>query len=202
MSHNAPFGNRNACTSLLRNCALWDICLMHSGICDMGLLDQDITYSAPYDVTRPYWVNSLRPGYNGRHFPDDIFKRIFLNENVWIATKISLKCVPEDPINNIPALVQIMACRRPGDKPLSEPMLVSLVTRISVTRLQWVNSLRPSEHICVSKLTIIGSDNGLSPGRRQAIIWTNAGILLIWTLGTNFSEVSSEIHAFSFKKCI
>ena len=55
-------------------------------------------------------------------------------------------------------------------------------------------------HICVSKLTIIGSDNGLSLDRRQAIIWTNAGILLIWTLGTNFSEILSEIHAFSFKK--
>ena len=55
-------------------------------------------------------------------------------------------------------------------------------------------------HLCVSKLTIIGSDNGLSPGRRQAIIWTNAGILLIRTLGTNFSEMLSEIRAFSFKK--
>ena len=55
-------------------------------------------------------------------------------------------------------------------------------------------------HICVSKLTIIGSDNGLSPGRRQAIIWTNAGILSIRTLGTHFSEILSEIHAFSFKK--
>ena len=55
-------------------------------------------------------------------------------------------------------------------------------------------------HKCVSKLTIIGPDNGLSPGRRQAIIWTNAGILLIRTLGTNFSEILSEIHSFSFKK--
>ena len=55
-------------------------------------------------------------------------------------------------------------------------------------------------HICVSKLTIIGSDAGLSPDRRQAIIWTNTGILLIRTLGTNFSEILSEIHAFSFKK--
>ena len=55
-------------------------------------------------------------------------------------------------------------------------------------------------HICVSKLTIIGSDNGLSPGRRQAIIWTNAGILLMRTLGTNFNEILSEIHAFSLKK--
>ena len=54
--------------------------------------------------------------------------------------------------------------------------------------------------ICISKRTIIGTDNGLSPSLRQAIIWTNAGILLIWTLGTNFIEISSEIHAFSFKK--
>ena len=55
-------------------------------------------------------------------------------------------------------------------------------------------------HICVSKLTTIGSDNGLSPGRRQAIIWTNDGILLIRTLGTNFSEILGKIHSFSFKK--
>ena len=53
---------------------------------------------------------------------------------------------------------------------------------------------------CVSKLTVIGSDNGLSPGRRQAIIGTNAGILLIRTLGTNFSEILEEIHSFSFSK--
>ena len=55
-------------------------------------------------------------------------------------------------------------------------------------------------HICVSKLASIVSDNGLSPGRRQAIIWTNAGILLIGPLGTNFSEILIEIHTFSIKK--
>ena len=55
-------------------------------------------------------------------------------------------------------------------------------------------------HICVSELTIIGSDNGLSPGRCQAIIWTNAGIVLIGPWGTNFSEILIEILAFSFKK--
>ena len=55
-------------------------------------------------------------------------------------------------------------------------------------------------HICVSKLTIIGSDNGLSPGQGQAIIWTNAEILLIGPLGTNFNETSIEIRTFSFKK--
>ena len=55
-------------------------------------------------------------------------------------------------------------------------------------------------HICVSKLTIIGSDNGLSPGRHQAIIWTNAEILIIGPLETNFSEILIEIYIFSFKK--
>ena len=69
-------------------------------------------------------VNKLRPRQDGRHFPDDIFKRIFLKENVWILTKISLKFVPRGPIYNIPALVLIMAWRRPGDKPLSETMKV------------------------------------------------------------------------------
>ena len=53
--------------------------------------------------------DTLRPRQNGRHFADDIFKCIFLNENVWISIGISLKFVPKDPINNIPALVQIMA---------------------------------------------------------------------------------------------
>ena len=78
-------------------------------------------------------VNTLRPRQNGRHFPDDTFKRIFLNENVRISIKISLKFVPQGPINNIPALVQIMAWRHPGDKPLSEPMTVSLTMHICVT---------------------------------------------------------------------
>ena len=69
-------------------------------------------------------LNPLRPRQNGGHFPDDIIKCIFLNENVWISITNSLKFVPKGPINNIPALVQIMAWRRPGDKPLFEPMVV------------------------------------------------------------------------------
>ena len=87
-------------------------------------------------------VNTLRPRQNGRRFADDTFKRIFLNENVRISIKISLKFVPKGPINNIPALVQILAWRRSGDKPLSEPMMVSLLTHICVTRPQWVKYQR------------------------------------------------------------
>ena len=85
-------------------------------------------------------LNTLRPRQNGRHFADYTFKRIFVNENVRISIEISLKFVPRGPINNIPALVQIMAWCRPGDKPLSEPVMVSLLTHICVTRPQWVKS--------------------------------------------------------------
>ena len=97
------------------------------------------------------WINTLRPRQDGLHFPDDIFKRIFLNENVWILLKISLKLVPKGPINNIPALVQIMAWRRPGNKPLSDAMLVSLLTHASLGlnelitawfNCKWIHNLR------------------------------------------------------------
>ena len=86
-------------------------------------------------------INTLRPRQNGRHFTDDTFKRILMNENIEISIKISLKFVPKGSINNIQALVQKMAWRRTGDKPLSEPMLVSLLMHICITRPQWVNPL-------------------------------------------------------------
>ena len=85
--------------------------------------------------------NTLRPRQNGRHFTDYVFKCIFLNENVWISLRISLEFVPKGLINNIPPLVQIMAWCRPGDKPLSEPMMISLLTHICITQPQWVNDL-------------------------------------------------------------
>ena len=68
-------------------------------------------------------LNTLRERQNGRHFPDDIFKSIFLIENVWFLIKVLLKFVPKYPIDNIPALVQVMAWRRSGEKPLSESMM-------------------------------------------------------------------------------
>ena len=96
-----------------------------------------------------YILNTLRPIQNGRHFPDDIFQCIFLNENVLIAIKISLKFVAKGPINHIPALVQIMAWRRPGDKPLSEPTMIGLPMHICVTRPQWVKSHCPLGNVVV-----------------------------------------------------
>ena len=85
--------------------------------------------------------NSLRPRQNGRLFADDTFKRIFLNENIRIPTKNSLKFVPKGLINIIPALVLIMDWSRPGYKPLSESMLVRSLTHICVIRPQWVNDM-------------------------------------------------------------
>ena len=127
-----------------------------------------------YNILKPlcivlyYHNDTLNPKQNGLHFPNIIFKSIFVNENVCMLIEISLIFVTEGLCNN---------------------------------RASLVNSLRPSDaYICVGNLTIIGSDNGLSPGRRQAIIWTNAGILLIGPLGTNFSEILIEIHIFSYKK--
>ena len=77
-------------------------------------------------------LNTLRPRQHGHHFAEDTLKRIFMNENVIISIKISLKFVPKGPIKNFPAMIQIMAWRCPGDKPLSEPMMVSLPTHICV----------------------------------------------------------------------
>ena len=95
--------------------------------------------------------NTLRPRQNGRHFADDIFKRIFLNANIWIPIKISLKFVHKVSINNIPPLVQVMAWRRPGDKPLSETMMINWPTHICATRPQWVKT-RYDSHLTISFL--------------------------------------------------
>ena len=82
--------------------------------------------------------NTLRPRQNGRHFAYNMLNCIFLYENMWIPIKISLMFVPKGPINNIPALVQIMAWHWSGDKPLSKPMMASLLTHICITRRQCV----------------------------------------------------------------
>ena len=83
--------------------------------------------------------NTLRPRQNGRYFADNMFKCIFSNENVWKPIEISPKFVTKGSMNNDPALFQIMAWRRPGDKPLSETMMFSSLTHICVIRPQWVN---------------------------------------------------------------
>ena len=98
--------------SMLYICCHFDVCKIV--IC--------LTLS-PWNLTLPYWhttlslvcswFNTLRPRGSRHHLADDIFKYIFLNENVWILINILLKFIPKGPINNIPALVQMMAWRRP-----------------------------------------------------------------------------------------
>ena len=105
------------------------------------------------------FINTLRPRQNGRHFADDIFKCVFFNENAWISLQISLKFVPKFRINNITALVQIMAWRRPGDKPLSEPMMVTSLTHICVTQPQWAKVLDPLRTDLVSSFPIMCQHN-------------------------------------------
>ena len=106
------------------------------------------------------------------------------------------------PYSAIDGLTVLWKCTR-------EPQLHISRIRITVS-LRWIIWLFAIDlvtlthwgrltHICISKLKIIGSDNDLSLGRRQAIIWTNAGLLSIWPLGTNFIEILIEIYTFSFR---
>ena len=99
-------------------------------------------------VVRFFCINRLRPKQNGPHFADNIFKYIFLNENVWISIKISMNFFPEVRINNIAALVQIRAWRRPGDKPLSEYEYI-------IWNSEYVFSLRNVFQIIDSQRTLV-----------------------------------------------
>ena len=128
-------------------------------------------------------LNTLRPRQNGRHFTDDIFKRIFFNWNIWISIKISLNFVLKGPINKIPALVQVMAWCRAGDKPLSEPKLISLLAHICVTQPQWViTSIIIS--ICVLYQTLL-----------HYIIWVSLDFLFnsLFSRTTNTTHRSSTL---------
>ena len=90
-----------------------------------------------YQIKMAWYFSTLRLRQNYCGFANNIFKCIFLNVNVLTSLKIPLKFVPKVPINNIPALIQIMAWCWPGNKPLSEQMMVSPLTYICVTRPQW-----------------------------------------------------------------
>ena len=107
-------------------CTIIDSCVTAG-----GLVNPDALILAVWLHTQQRSFNTLRLGQNGRHFPDDIFKCIFFNENIWILITFSLKLVPKHLVNNVPALVQIMTwCQ-----PLSEPMVVRLP--ISVVRVSF-----------------------------------------------------------------
>ena len=108
-------------------------------------------------IVRVEWVNTLRPRQNGWHFADGISKCIFLNEDLWISINISLKFVPRGQIHNLPALIEIMAWRRSGNKPLSEPMMVRLPTHLCVTWPQRVKWKRIIAFSCTAEYRVPGS---------------------------------------------
>ena len=130
-----------------------------------------MTFNVPLHSAEPHkshtssFLNTLEPIQNGRHFADDPFKCIFLNENVRISINFSLKFVPWGQINNIPALVQIMAWCPSGDKQLSVPMLASLPTHICVTWPQWAKS--------AMKLKAV---RPVDQGRIQSSLWASDAI--------------------------
>ena len=103
---------------------------------------------ATYAILSEVWSSlNLSPlGQNGRHFTDDIYRWICFTENIFILIKISLKFVPKGPVDNNPALVQIMACHQIGDKPLSESMLTHFTS--GSTRERWVNDLPSNTMFC------------------------------------------------------
>ena len=122
-------------------CAIWNWCIV-------GFVQQVYCCTPITACGNDFWVLSLlccwlsafvarvdtfRPKQNGVYFVDDIFKLIFLNENVWISIPSSPKFVTEGPFNNIPALVEIIAWCRPGDKPLPGTIMLRLLTQICVT---------------------------------------------------------------------
>ena len=129
----------SASLAFVRGIHRWPVNSPHKGPVTRKMFPFDDVIMIHDLTSAAVFLNSLRPRQNGRHFADDTFNRIFVNENVRISNKFSLKFVPKGPINNIQALVQIMAWRRPGDKPLSEAMMVNLPTHICVSRPQWVN---------------------------------------------------------------
>ena len=98
-------------------------------------------------------LNTFRPRSNCRQFADNIGKYIFLKQNLWIPLKISQKFLPKIRINNMSALVQIAACCRTGDKPLSELLMVSSRTHLCVTRPQWVKPMGTDNNIKATNTT-------------------------------------------------
>ena len=138
------------------SCPLWRQCNVNSSIRCLHVLRNRYymnAYINAFQTTLNQMLMSLFPQdivitvltYWGRDKMTAIFQTTVSNafscmKIYWFWLKISLNFIPKGPINDIPALVQIMAWRRPGDKPLSEPMVVALLTHICVTRPQWVKS--------------------------------------------------------------
>ena len=144
--------------------------------------------------------NSLAPGRCSKNIELGIFKLISTIHTLSISCEIALRWMPQDLLMISQHRYRLwlggvrqQAITWASDDPDLYCHMVSLGHN---DLIHWGRVT----HICISKITIIGSDNGLSPGRCQVIIWTSAGILLIGPLGTNFNEISIAVQTFSFKK--
>ena len=130
--------------------------------------------------------NTLMPRQNCRHFPDDIFKRMFFDQNVSISVKITFKFAPKGLIN-IPSLVQIMAWRRPVDKSLFEPMALSLPTQVSLGRNELMQLWRYTGNDCPyhrcqgQRMSIISHQRvWIITGTSKIYAWKTAETLAKW----------------------
>ena len=137
-------GHRSGCLSLSEIQLLLNIL----GLCGQRQAVQFCCSAPPWFWTSGYgkrhglllmWMSLTHWGRDKMHVISQtpFSNAIFLNENIWIPIDISLKFIPKGPINYIPAWVQIIAWRRSGDKPLSELIMINLLTYICVTRPQW-----------------------------------------------------------------
>ena len=121
---------------------------------------------------------------------------ICMGETIWLSIKMSLKFVLGGPINNVPALVQIMAWRRPCDEPLSEPMMISLLTHNGVTRPRWVNPLVPIDtiwhHETWSKLVRIMARCLTAPSHYLNLSWLIITKGLCHSPADNFNTLARD----------
>ena len=171
ISHNASSCNGNV---LLQNGALRDMGLVHYWICVTYLLRSSIMWNGRTGG-QGHWLGKIWT-HETPHF----------HRSQFLLTEIRKKY-------NLVFYTDVRKVRLDAVSWLHNNSSVIIAT-LCLTHWGRVT------HICVDIENIICSDNGLSPCRRQAIIWTNAGILLIRSLGTNFNEISIGIHTFSFKK--
>ena len=143
LQKKSPWPNKKNNRNKVQNISVYSGFKVNIDICCLRMLSKPLEETLLWEFVFISYIhfNTLRLRQNGCHFPDNIFKCIFLNENVWILLRISLKFLLKFQINNIPAMVQIMAWCRPGNKPLSEPIMVSLLMHICAIRLQCVNNI-------------------------------------------------------------
>ena len=122
--------------------------LIDTGISDLGMCHPD-SHCYPGGPCLTHWgwdkmASNFLPAFSNAFSWMKMYK-------FWLRFHWSL--FPKGPTNKIPALIQVMAWCRPGDKPLSEPMIVCLLTHICVTRPQWVNTLRPRQNCAILEMT-------------------------------------------------